>query len=215
MFPCKAGCTHLLCGQSGSGKTQFIFRLLRNVDKMFGDSPPRNIRYYYGIWQSTFDEMKREVRGITFHEGLPTEDELMSFTDPKVHSLVILDDVMHLACNSSVVELIFTRLSHHRFMTCLYIQQNAYVKGRNQVTIGMNAKYIEIFRSPRSQLQLEYLNSQIFPRARHFLSDAYKDIMSEDKYGYLIIDLTAHCSDELRVRSRVFPEERTIIYKDD
>jgi hypothetical protein len=213
MFPFEAGCTHILSGQSGSGKTQFIYKLLRNAQTMFGDQPPQVIRYYYGIWQPTFDRMKAEIPNISFHEGIPTEEELLEFTKPGVHTLICLDDVMHIASNSSVVELIFTRLSHHRTLTCLYIQQNAYVKGKNQVTISMNAKYLEIFRSPRSLLQLQYLNSQIFPKTKSFLTDAYKDVMSEEQYGYLVIDLTAHCSDELRVRTRVFQGEQTIVYK--
>lgn len=182
---------------------------------MFGDVPPAAIRYFYGIWQSTFEEMSKDIKNISFHEGLPSEDELLAFTDPKKHTLIVLDDLMHSASNSSLVELIFTRLSHHRFMSCLYIQQNAYVRGKNQVTISMNAKYIEIFRSPRSILQLKYLNSQIFPHAKNLLIDAYKDVMQEDQYGYLVIDLTAHSPDDYRLRTRVFPKEQTIVYKMD
>ena len=102
------------------------------------------IRYYYGIWQDTFKDMLNEIQGLTFHEGLPTEDELLNFTDPNSHSAIILDDVMHIAKDSEVVELIFSRISHHRCCSCFYLQQNAFIKGKNQVTIGMNAKYVEI-----------------------------------------------------------------------
>jgi GTPase SAR1 family protein len=213
MLPFEAGCTHLVIGQSGSGKTQFIFKILRNKDVMFGESPPKVIRYYYGIWQDTFDDMSKEIQGLSFHKGLPTEDEILSFTDPNSHTLIILDDVMHEAANSEVVELIFTRISHHRCCSCFYLQQNAFIKGKNQVTIGMNAKYVEIFRSPRSLLQLQYLNSQIFPNKKGLLTDAYRDIMHQKSFGYLVIDLTAHCLDEMRVRSQIFPDEGyTVVY---
>lgn len=215
MFPYEPACTHIVIGQSGSGKTQYIFKVLKNKNVMFGDNPPKRIRYYYGIWQEMFDEMQDVIEGLSFHEGLPDEDELLSFTSSNEHTCVILDDVMDQACNSKVVELIFTRISHHRCCTCFYLQQNAFVKGKNQVTISMNAKYVEVFRSPRSLMQLQYLNNQTFPNDKGMLCKAYKDIMSIYSYGYLVIDLTAHCIDELRIRSQIFPGDATVFYLSD
>ena len=212
MFPFEAGCTHITIGQSGSGKTQFIYKVLKNKNVIFDNNPPQKIRYYYGIWQDLFTEMLEVIDGISFHEGLPTEEELLEFTDPNIHSLIILDDIMHLAANSQVVELIFTRISHHRCCSCFYLQQNAFIKGKNQMTIAMNTKYIEVFRSPRSLMQLQYLNSQIFPNDKNILAKSYKDIMSTHNFGYLVIDLTALCIDELRIRSQIFPSDDTIVY---
>ena len=212
MFPYQPGCTHIVIGQSGSGKTHFIYKILKNKDVMFGEDIPLKIRYYYGIWQDLFKEMQNEIEGLSFHEGLPSEEDVMSFTNANSHTILILDDVMHIAANSQVIELIFTRISHHRFCTCFYMMQNAFVKGRNQMTIAMNAKYIEFFRSPRSLMQLQYLNSQIFPTHKGLLIKAYTDIMSYNDFGYLIIDLTAHCLDELRIRSQIFPSQQTVVY---
>ena len=212
MFPFEAGCTHITIGQSGSGKTQFIYKVLKNKNVMFDNNPPQKIRYYYGIWQDLFTEMLEVIDGISFQEGLPTEEELLEFTDPNIHLLINLDDIMHLAANSQVVELIFTRISHHRCCSCFYLQQNAFIKGKNQMTIAMNTKYIEVFRSPRSLMQLQYLNSQIFPNDKNILAKSYKDIMSTHNFGYLVIDLTAHCIDELRIRSQIFPSDDTIVY---
>ena len=127
MLPFEAGCTHLVIGQSGSGKTEFIFKILRNKDVMFGENPPKVIKYYYGIWQDTFKNMLNEVQGLSFHEGLPTQDEILNFTDPNSHSLIILDDVMQAAANSEVSELIFTQIAHHRYCSCFYLQQNAFI----------------------------------------------------------------------------------------
>ena len=157
--------------------------------------------------------MQKDIENISFEQGLPTEDEVLGFTDPKRHSLIIVDDLMNEAANSSVMELLFTRISHHRNYSCFYILQNAFIQGKKQVTINLNAKYMEIFRSPRSLLQLSYLNSQIFPHNPGLLIKAYNDVMKNDKYGYLIIYLTAQSPDELRIRTKIFPSEDTIIYK--
>ena len=213
MFPFEAGCTHILVGQSGSGKTRFIKKLSENKNYMFEENIPLKIRYHYGIWQDLFNELLDTIPGISFHEGLPLEDDLLSFTNPKTHTILILDDIMHLASNSQVIELIFTRISHHRNCSCFYLVQNAFIKGKNQVTIAMNTKYIEFLRPPRSLMQLQYLNSQIFPNNKGLLIKAYTDIMSIHDFGYLIIDLTTHCLDKLRVRSQIFPGEQTVIFQ--
>ena len=215
MLEFNPGSTHILSGQSGSGKTRFILRILQNMDKIFGEHPPLKIRYYYGIWQDNYDQMKREIENISFQQGLPSEEELMNFTDPKTHTMIIIDDLMDEACNSQVVELIFTRISHHRFCSCFYIVQNAFVQGKKQMTINLNTKYVEVFRSPRSLLQLTYLNNQIFPNNPGLLINSYKDIMNQEPFGYILIDLTAQCPDELRIRTKIFPSERTIVYKYD
>lgn len=214
MYPFEPGSCHITAGASGVGKTWFIYQLLKHKDVMFGDQPPTKIRYYYGIYQDLFDDMKRDIEGISFQEGLPTEDELLEFCNPPNHVLIMIDDLMSSACKSDLVEKIFTRISHHRNCSCFYILQNAFVQGKNQVTINLNAKYLEIFRSPRSLLQLAYLNNQIFPHKPNLLIDAYNDVMENNKYGYIIIDITAHCPDELRVRTKIFPNEQTIIFKE-
>ena len=211
----QAGSTHIVFGQSGSGKTRFIHRVLKHKRQVFGDRPPVKIQYYYGIWQDFFAEFEKDIDNITFHQGLPTEEELLAFSDPNIHTLIVIDDLMHEACNSQVIELIFTRLSHHRFLSCFYLLQNPFVQGKTQSTINVNAKYIEIFRSPRSLMQLRYLNSQLFPDCPGLLVDSYNDVMKCNQYGYLVIDLTANCPDEIRIRTKVFPGEQTIVYKND
>ena len=211
----KAGSTHIVFGQSGSGKTRFIRRLLKYKQQVFDCKPPYKIRYYYGIWQELFAQIQNEIDNISFHQGLPSEEELLEFTDPNIHTMIVLDDLMHEASNSQVVELIFTRLSHHRFLSCFYLLQNPFVQGKTQATINVNAKYIHIFRSPRSLMQLRYLNSQLFPDCPGLLVDSYNDVMKYDEYGYLVLDLTAHCPDEIRIRTKIFPGEQTIVYKND
>ena len=64
-------------------------------------------------------------------------------------------------------------------------------------------------------MQLRYLNSQLFPDCPGLLIEAYNDVMKTDQYGYLVIDLTAHCPDDIRIRTKIFPGEQTIVYKNE
>lgn len=206
------GCTHIISGQSGSGKSSHVYKILKNKNVMFGKDEPVAIRYYYGIFQPLFTQMMEEIEGITFHQNLPTEEEVLEFTSSGKHTIIIIDDLQTTASNSPVIELIFTRISHHRHCTCFYLLQNIFIQGKNQITIGLNAQYISIHRSPRSIAQLNLINRQIFTNSKNILAEAYSDVMKCDSYGYILLDLTAHCPDEHRIRTRIFPGEQTIVY---
>ena len=186
-----------------------MYNILKNLNVMFGDSPPQRIQYYYGIWQELFDEMLVSIKGISFHKDLPSHEEILSFTDPKTHTCIILDDVMNQASSSDVVELLFTQISHHRNTSVFYLIQNIFSRGKVARTISLNAKVMHLFNNPRDIIQYKRLGSQLGNSCS--LVESFMDCM-KDRYGYLIVDLTAECEPLHRLRSKIFPEEYTVIY---
>ena len=74
-LPFEAASTGCVSGATKSGKTTWLFRLLRNKNVMFSELVNK-ILYCYGIYQDTFDSMKREVEGIEFLEGIPSQAEV-------------------------------------------------------------------------------------------------------------------------------------------
>ena len=66
-----------IVGGTGSGKSCWVFKFLRNLPYMFGDTPTKKVMYCYGIYQPLFDEIKRVIPAIVFHEGLPDREEMM------------------------------------------------------------------------------------------------------------------------------------------
>ena len=150
MYPFEAGCTHILAGQSGSGKSTYIYNILKHQDDMFGENPPKMIKYYYGIYQPMFDDMKSTIPNIAFIQGLPTHEDLEGFTDPSFHTVIVLDDLMELAKDSVLVQDIITKISHHRFCTCFLLLQNLYAQGKTMRSISLNAKmYHNLQKSQR------------------------------------------------------------------
>ena len=63
----------------------------------------------------------------------------------------------------------------------------------------------------RDGQQILSLGKQLFPGNGMALVEAYKDATRE-KYGYLILDLTANGDDTYRMRSQVFPGENPWVY---
>ena len=68
--------------------------------------------YCYGIYQPLFDEIKRVIPAILFHEGLPDKEEMMELSR-NGHALLILDDLMQEVFNSKGMLDLFCQYSHH------------------------------------------------------------------------------------------------------
>ena len=211
MYPFPDSSTIAITGTTSSGKTTWLYRLLRHKDEMFA-VPPERILYCYGIFQSLFDEMKKRVPAITFCPGLPTESELDSLTSNGKHNLVILDDLMNRVTKNEDMELLFTRGAHHRRLTIIYLNQNMYCQGKSSRTINLNTHHMVLFRNPRDMSQISVLVRQVFPGKGNALVEAYRDCMKEP-FGYLVLDLSPFTEDKYRMRTRIYPGETTVIYE--
>ena len=137
----------LIVGPSGSGKTVFTTRLLTDNVDLFATRPPK-IHYCYGSWQKSFETLKKA--GVTFSAGVPTEEEL----DKRFPrgGLLVMDDLMTEGNNDKTVLDIFTKHSHHRNITVLYLCQDMFPPGKFAKSISRNAHYIVAFKNPRDQL---------------------------------------------------------------
>ena len=211
MYPFEACTTIAVSGTTGSGKTTWVYELLKHRDQMFDGEPPVRILYCYGIHQPLYEEMQKFIPSMTFKEGLPTPEDVDELTSDRKHSILLIDDLMEQAVKSSEVELLFTRGSHHRRMTVIYINQNQFNQGKNARSINLNTHYLILLRNPRDVFQIQILGKQVFPGKSQSVVEAYKDCTSQP-YGYLVLDLSPHTSEEHRLRTKIFPGERTIVY---
>ena len=144
---------------------------------------------------------------VEFVHGLP--DSFQRFYGP-CHNLIIIDDLQDEVANSKAVEQLFTRESHHRNVSVVYINQNLFYQGKHARTIALNTHYTILFRNPRASSQLRTLRSQT--GLKH-LEEAYNDVMKQDQFGYVVIDLSPFSKTKYKVRTRIFPEEDLIIYE--
>lgn len=182
----------LVVGPSGSGKTVFVSRLLRDPARYFRPWIP-NIHYCYGAWQDGFEGMKRQTSPrIHFHEGLPAPEDLTRWFSTTKGGLLVLDDLMNEGSSDQRVLDLFTKHSHHRNITVLYLCQDMFPVGKYAKTISRNAHYIVAFKNPRDQLGFKNLIRQAFDHWRDVL-DVYKRV-TDRPYGYVILDLHPNSS---------------------
>lgn len=192
---CKHPFTALLAGPTGCGKTVFTFKFIREAKTLISP-PPENIVYCYSEYQPIFDDYPY----VTFNEGLPD----ISQFDGKQNTLLIIDDLMS-ETNDSVSN-IFTKFSHHRNVSIMYLSQNLFYKSKQNRTMSLNAHYIVLFKNPRDANQVATLARQMYPGKSKFLVEAFKNA-TEKSYGYLLIDLKPDTDEKLRVRTNIFPDD--------
>ena len=82
------------------------------------EPPPTKIVYCYGEYQQLF----RQYPQLDFREGLPD----MNNFDGREPVLLVVDDLMH-ETNETVANL-FTKGSHHRNVSVLFLVQNLFPK---------------------------------------------------------------------------------------
>ena len=207
MYPFETPTTISLSGISGAGKTYWVRRLIQNIDKMFVPKPQK-VMYACNVWQKLFSEMEKEHDFIHFIEGVPTENDLENLLNGEPQCL-ILDDMMLECVNNPRIERLFTQTSHHRNLTVLFLNQNAFCQGKNARNISLNTHHMVIFKNPRDVQQIKTLGRQL--GLGKCLEEAYADALSE-RYGYLVVDMSPHSEDNYRLRTKIFPEEDCVVY---
>lgn len=199
--------TFLISGPTGSGKSQFLARVLR--EQVLEPSPQRII-WVYAEWQPLYDSLSEEMGNIEFVKGM--SKGIYDSIKPEVRNLVILDDQMAEAGSSKELSNFFTKGSHHRNLSVVYIVQNLFDKGRSMRTVGLNTQYLVVFKSPRDKSQIAFLGRQMYPgRGKDFV-EVFEDA-TQVPFGYLLIDLRPETPEEWRLRTRIFEGEDTTVYE--
>ena len=201
-----------LSGASGSGKTVFTDRLIRNADALF-DQPVAGVMYCYTAYQDKFAAMERDIPGIVFYRGVPAVETVREWAgDDGAHRLLILDDLQTTALESKDVADIATVHSHHSNVSCVTVYQNLFGSGKYARTIALQAHYIVVMKNLRDQTQLSHLSRQIYPGKPQLLPDLMKAVTKSAKYPYIVIDLSPHSDTDYRLRTDIFPGELTRVY---
>jgi len=194
--------TCLISGPTGSGKTVWVTQFLSNLPLLM-NPVPEEVIWCYGEWQLGYNQLKRE--GVIFTEGLPKVEEWST----NKRRLVILDDLM--SETDDRVTKLFTKGSHHRNISVMYIVQNLFGKNKEQRTISLNSHYLVVFKNPRDASQITHLAKQMYPGKLKYVQESFKDATSVP-HGYLLLDLRQETPDHLRLRTDIFPPDHQVVY---
>lgn len=190
--------TIIIAGPTGCGKTVWVKKFIKFLPEM-SDATFDQILFYHAEWQSGYEEIGNKIE---FKEGLPDNNDFKNNALPK---LIIIDDLMR-ESNQIVVDL-FTKGSHHRNLSVIFITQNLFHQGPGQRDISLNANYIILFKNPRDKAQIQHLARQVCPENPRFLQEIFLDATSVP-HGYLLLDLKQSTPENCRFRTCIFPDDR-------
>ena len=197
----------LLTGPSGSGKTYFLIEALKK--NLFYQTPTR-IVWVYAEVQPSYDRELETIRHLPRIEYLRNEtdyEELLDSFDPSEVNLLVLDDQMNEGkVKANAFGNLFTKGSHHRNITIVYMMQNVFEKGGSNRTINLNAHYMILFKNPRDARQSHVLGCQMYPKNPRFLSQVFEDATSSKPHSYLLLDYRQETDSKLRVWANVLGE---------
>ena len=106
---------------------------------------------------------------------------------------------------------LFTKGSHHRNISVVFLVQNMFHKNKHIRTISLNSHYMVLFKNPRDASQFAALARQMYPNQSAFALEAYKDA-TQQPFSYLFVDLRPEQDDTLRLRANIFPGETQYVY---
>ena len=175
----------IIYGQSGSGKTYFLLKVL---EKRLIEPFPENIYYMFKVEQ---DFMKKYPQ-ITFLKGLAFDK-----VDTSKPSCVVIDDLL-MDMNKEVAEA-FILGSHHKKISLFFITQNLFPNSETFRTMSNNSHYFVCFRNPRNQRQIVTLARQIFVgKDVDRILTAYKRIQDQPR-GFILLSFSPLIPKELTV----------------
>ena len=139
-------------------------------------------------------------------------------------NLIIFDDLMaELKCDQRISDL-FTKGSHRRNISIVYLTQNVFPQGKACRDNDLNTQYLVLFNNPIDRQQVATLAKRIYPSTSAMFMKRFEEATLR-LYGYLVIDLKWSTSEQERLQTDIFestdqhafepPDDETLSDDDD
>ena len=190
----------VVSGPSGSGKSVWTKKLL--LSSLIQPSPERII-WCYGQWQPLYDNIRKRIPRIEFVNGIPDHLNDQHYIDVSKRNVLVFDDLMTEAkCDQRIADL-FTKGSHHRNISVVYLTQNLFPQGKACRDIILNTQYMVLFNNPIDRQQVATLARRIYPSTSAVFMKRFERATSYP-YGHLVIDLKSDTAEKDRLHTEIF-----------
>jgi hypothetical protein len=199
---------YLLCGSSRSGKTTFVYKMLKYAQEMFV-SPPSYTLFYYAAWQDLYAKMSKEQLVQEWKNECPDNDYIIKLAaEHKVNGgglLVVIDDLLSQIGKDTAN--LFQVFARHNYCSVIFLSQSLYVNDINFRDMRTNSDYIVLFKPMDNRKQYRTYFNDIDPVHYKALADIFFKKITALPYSYLLYDKHPDTPDEIRFRSNIFPDE--------
>ena len=125
-FHFKHPTTIQVSGPIRCGKTRLVRRIL---EEQLIQPFATQIIWVYIEWLPDYDLIRERNSNMEFEKGW--RDEIFYSLSPEQRNILILDDQMGVASSSTFVADLFTKGSHYRNLTVIYLVQNVQNQGNS------------------------------------------------------------------------------------
>ena len=199
----------MVTGPSQSGKTEWTRKLLLSP---LIQPPPERILWCFGQWQPLYEELQKRIPYIEFVHGIPDHIQNPQFINAGTRNLIILDDLMTEAkCDQRIADL-FTKGSHHRNISIVYLTQNVFPQGKACRDIALNTQYLVLFNNQIDRQQVATLARRIYPSTSVTFMKRFEEATSRP-YGYLVVDLKSSTPEQGRLRTNIFESQDQLVFE--
>ena len=147
--------------------------------------------------------MQRKLgKCIRFVQGLPEYNDDLGDIDIRFNHILVLDDLMLQAKDSTIVSKLFTQ-GRHRNASVILMLQNAFPKGKYNTDISRNAQYMILFKSPADRKQIEIISQRIFPKEQNTFMSIYNK-ETDKQHGYILVDNTPSTRRDSQIVTDIF-----------
>ena len=209
-----------ICGPSQCGKTYWINKLFFHLDEIV-EPKIEKIVYLYTTYQPIYDKMKENVEKkntkiefLDCNSGIPRANDIQ--TNLSVNILVLLDDLMTLTSlkenldNLDNLDNFASRDSHHSNMSAIFTCLNVCYGNGKLRNSRVNSQYTLLVKNMGDRRNMNMLSDNKGLKRSKF-NNSLSDI-EERTYGHLLFDNCPTSYDNARVRTDIFPSEKTVIY---
>ena len=149
-----------------------------------------------------------KIEFLDCNSGIARANDIQ--TNLSDNTLVVLDDLMTLTSSKDNLDNFASRDSHHSNMSVIFTCQNlCYGNGKLQNS-RVNSQYTLLFKNMGDRRNMHMLSDNKGlkqTKSNNILGD-----IEEKTYGYLLFDNCPTSFDNARVRTNIFPSEKTVIY---
>ena len=125
------------------------------------------------------------------------------YIDVSKRNLLIFDDLMTEAkCEQRIADF-FTKGSHHRNISIVYLTQNLFPQGKACRDIALNTQYLMLFNNPIDRQQVATLARRIYPSTSAIFMKRFEQATSRP-YGHLVVYLKSSTPEQDRLHTDIF-----------
>ena len=205
----------ILAGASGSGKTTWLEKFLKVLNKITdGGEKYQKLLWFSGSNQpELFERIRSTFKGTTRVYNTIDKEIYGKIEKEGKNSIIVIDDLMHEMSGNQDIGKLFTKGRSHLNCNVILLWQNVFPKGPEMRNLSINAQHIVIFKNPRDKSQIRFFAQQVAPGKVNKFLDVF-NYCTKRSYGYLHCDFSQNTPEEIRYKTNIFPDEYpVIVYK--